>query len=307
VQPASTPLSDLVQLGEPRAHGGITVCPLFPRHAPRFPYVTLDGALARGLTVREVTERGSVPELLVVNPLDTNVLLYDGEELVGAKQNRILNVSVLVSARSEQRIPVSCVERGRWGYRSRGFRAAPHAASPELRRRKSRGLAADPLARGAVQGEVWAVVAAQHSRLGTASPTDAYSAIYEQRGADLAELSRAFPLEPGQAGAVVALGPDELCLDYVSRPEAFARLYGKLLRGYLLDAIDRPLRDEAGRTRIEVFLDAVAAAPVTSRPSEALGDDRRFEGAGVLGSGLALGDELIQLNAFTAAGGKPGS
>lgn len=182
-----------------------------------------------------------------------------------------------------------------------------HTASPELRRRKSRGLAAGALARGAVQGEVWAAVADQHRRLGTTSPTDAHAAIYEQRGRDLAELGKAFPLEAGQAGAVVALGPGELCLDYVSRPEAFARLYEKLLPGYLLDTIDRPLRDGAGREQIEAFLGAVASAPVTSRPSASLGEDRRFEGAGVIGSGLALADELIQLSAFTAAGDRRGS
>ena len=36
-----------------------------------------------------------MPELVVTNPLDEWVLLYDGEELVGAKQNRILNLTVL--------------------------------------------------------------------------------------------------------------------------------------------------------------------------------------------------------------------
>jgi hypothetical protein len=41
----------------------------------------------------------------------------DGEQLVGAKQNRILNMTVLVAAETEVTIPVSCVERGRWGYR----------------------------------------------------------------------------------------------------------------------------------------------------------------------------------------------
>jgi hypothetical protein len=43
----------------------------------------------------------------VVNPLEENVLLYDAEELLGARQNRILNVTVLVAAQSNARIPVS--------------------------------------------------------------------------------------------------------------------------------------------------------------------------------------------------------
>jgi hypothetical protein len=39
---------------------------------------------------------------------------------------------------------------------------------------------------------------------------------------------------------------------------------------------------------------------VISRPSEGLGEDRRLEGAGFLGSGLALADEVLQLSAFSS-------
>ncbi len=48
------------------------------------------------------------------------MLLLDGEHLEGAMQNRVLNVSVLAAARHDTVIPVSCVERGRWGYGSVG-------------------------------------------------------------------------------------------------------------------------------------------------------------------------------------------
>ena len=58
------------------------------------------------------------------NPLDEAVLLYDGEELVGAKQNRILNVSVLVGAGAKMPIPVSCVEQGRWARSTLDFDSA---------------------------------------------------------------------------------------------------------------------------------------------------------------------------------------
>src|SRR3990172_9050720 len=132
-----TTLTASCQLGEPVTHRGAVVAPLFPRLAPRAAYVTLDEALERGFRIREVSESGSVPELIAQNPTDADVLLYDGEELVGAKQNRILNVTVLVAAESMLTIPVSCVEQGRWSYRSDAFAPAPHAAYPELRRRKA--------------------------------------------------------------------------------------------------------------------------------------------------------------------------
>jgi len=73
--------------------------------------VGLDEAAAGGLTVTEVDESGSVESLLVANPLGTAALLYEGEELVGAKQNRVLERSILVAAGSTLEIPAKCVEQ----------------------------------------------------------------------------------------------------------------------------------------------------------------------------------------------------
>src|SRR5687768_5785389 len=139
---AATPF----QLGDPVEHRGVVVTPLFPRTDPRAHYLALEDALERGLRIEEVDASGSVPELRVVNPLSEQVLLYDGEELVGAKQNRILNVSVLVGGKTELPIPVSCVEEGRWHRMTATFFPAQHASSPGLRRRKAESLRNDPLA-----------------------------------------------------------------------------------------------------------------------------------------------------------------
>jgi hypothetical protein len=245
-----------------------------------------------------VDEAGSVPELLVENPLETNVLLYDGEELVGAKQNRLVSVSVLVPTAATTRIPVACVEEGRWSRRSAAMSAAGHAAYPELRRRKAERLSGDPFALGVAQGEVWASVAEKAHRLGAHSPTRAQDDLYRARGRELSKLRAAFPLQPGQSGALFALG-EEACLDYVSRPDAFARLYPKLLDGYLLDAIER--LDTVPR-RVEDFLKRAEAAPRSRRRSVGLGEDVRLRGDRVVGSALELHGELVQLCAFTSAG-----
>src|SRR5262245_11711942 len=122
-----------IQLGEAVEHRGIVIAPLLPRNDPQAQYLTLEEALPLGFRITEVDAAGSVPELLAGNPLDESVLLYDGEEVIGAKQNRILNVTVLCATTSETLIPVSCVEEGRWRARSSSFDAAPHAAYPDLR------------------------------------------------------------------------------------------------------------------------------------------------------------------------------
>lgn len=293
---------EIVQLGEPREHRGIVVYPLFPSRNPVCEYRTLDEALAGGLAVSEVDEAGSVPELLVENPLAERVLLYDGEELVGAKQNRILNVSVLVEARSTLRIPVSCVEQGRWRHESARFAAAAHVSHAELRRRKAETLAARPLARGIAQGEVWDAVREKAARMSVHSPTGASSDLYRRYRHDLRLLEDAFPAEPGQCGALFGLGPD-LCLDHVSRPDAFCRLWPKLRSGYLLDALERLDREPTPASEVEAFLDALDRSLLSRRPSVGLGEDVRLRGERVVGSGLELEGELIQLSAFTSEDG----
>jgi ARG and Rhodanese-Phosphatase-superfamily-associated Protein domain len=294
--------NETFQLGEPREHRGIVITPLFPRRTPVAAYLTLEDALPRGLAITEVNDAGSVPELAVSNPLDEQVLLYDGEELVGAKQNRILNVTVLVATKSTLPIPVSCVEQGRWAPRSMLFGSAPHASHPELRRRKAEMLAQRPLARGVAQSEVWDAVADKALRMSVSSETAANADTFRSRADDLKALEHAFPVEPGQSGAVLALG-DTLCLDWVSRPEAFAQLWPKLRAGYLLDALERLDGVIAPSAQVAGFVDDVCEALRTTQPSAGLGLDVRLRGPGVIGSGLELDGELLQLSAFTSDGG----
>jgi hypothetical protein len=295
----TTTLISTIQLGDPVEHRGIVVAPLFPRTTPLADYVTLDEAIPLGFRVTEVDAAGSVPELRAHNPLDANVLLYDGEELVGAKQNRILNVTVLVGAQAKTTIPVSCVEEGRWRARSEAFATAPHASYPELRRTKAERLSAEPLALGVAQSVVWDEVRAKSARHGARSATGAQADVFHAREDELARLRTAFEPVPGQSGALFALG-DRLCLDYVSRPAAFARLYPKLLEGYLLDALERLDGGAAETTTLERFVAAADDAPRSRGRSAGLGDDVRLRSDGVVGSGLELDGELIQLCAFSS-------
>ena len=296
-----------VQVGDPLEHRGIVVAPLFPRRNPVATYVTLDVALRRGLEITETSETGDVPELAVANPLEDDVLLYDGEELVGAKQNRILNVSVLIAAGTTLAIPVSCVEEGRWRSVSKSFSPAGHVSNVELRRRKAAALGERPMARGAAQQTVWDSVNEMSERMGTSSPTRAHRDLFLARERDLAALEPSFPAQPGQCGAVLGLGAT-FCLDAVSRPDAFATLWPKLRAGYLLDALEQLDGRPTALERLLGFVDEVADAPVTRRPSAGRGLDLRLSGPGVLGSGLDLAGETIQLSAFTADGasGSPG-
>lgn len=296
-----------LQVGDPVTHRGVSVTPLFPATDPVAAYVTLDEGHAAGLRVSEVGEAGSVPQLTVHNPGPDRVLMYDGEELQGAKQNRILDLTVLVEAASELVIPVSCVEQGRWSRRSAHLAPAPHAAHPELRRVKADRLAETDAAPGAGQGRVWAEVAAKAARLGSHSDTSAHADTYRSRAGELAELAERFPLHAGQCGMVLAFDDRPVCLDVVSRPDAFRVLHPKLLAGYMLDAIEHLDGRTTERMRIEGFVTSACVSTPSLRPGVGLGQNLTIANVSVTGSGLVLDDEVLQLSAFARSGGLFGS
>lgn len=93
------------------------------------------------------------------------------------------------------------------------------------------------------------------------------------------------------------------CVDVVSRPDAFARLWPKLRAGYLLDALERLDGEPTARVAIPMYLSRVEAADWARQPSAGLGEDVRLRGERVIGSGLELDGELLQLSAFSSEDG----
>ena len=296
--------------GEPATYRGITVVPLYPVSEPVATYITLAEAIALGLSVTEVDEDGVVGELLVANPTPHRVLMYDGEELEGAKQNRILNVSVLVEAGSTLVVPVSCVEAGRWNYDADGngdhqrvFSAVRRTSSPRVRRAKEEHLRSAPLARGAAQSAVWGAVDETHQERGSSSPTTAYSDAVRHVQPDLDKLVGHFPLRPGQCGVVLGYAGAVVCMDAVSRAEVYEGLHQALLAGYIMDALSFVDGKGIGKREADDFLAAVSAAETTRRPSAGLGDDLRLSAQAASGSGLEFDREVIQMTAYRTVHG----
>ena len=75
--------------GKPKTHGALTVIPILAPMQAEPEWLTLAEAGDR-VRITEVGEEGSVPDLKLTNLEDLPLLLLDGEQLVGAKQNRIL-------------------------------------------------------------------------------------------------------------------------------------------------------------------------------------------------------------------------
>src|SRR5262249_7252883 len=111
---ASTPtFADMlrsVRVTDCQTAAGLQVFGLWHDLQPALGYLTLDDALElQALKVTEVSDGGNVPTLKVINTSGARVFLMAGEQLVGAKQNRVLNTSLMVAPEVELPVPLSCV------------------------------------------------------------------------------------------------------------------------------------------------------------------------------------------------------
>src|SRR3989442_10441394 len=232
-------LLEAIRIGGPVSHGALTVVPLLAHASPEPDWLTLTEASDQ-VTIEEINEGGSVPTLRLHNRAGRPVLLLDGEELVGAKQDRVLNTTVLVAAQTTVTIPVSCVERGRWSYRSRGFVPSDHSLYASLRARKMARVS-ESLRRGAGhlgnQAEIWKDLAAKATFLHASSPTDAMNDVFGRYEETLRRARETLAAQPGQVGAVVYLRGRWLGLDALVAPGLFARAWPRLCSGYAADAL----------------------------------------------------------------------
>ena len=290
-----------------RAAGSAHGLQVFGLHLETAPhaYQTLDEALGAGsVEVTELSEGGSVPTLKFVNKSAGRVFLMAGEQLVGAKQNRVLNTSLLVEAATEVNIPVSCVEQGRWAYRSKSFGSHGTASHGKLRQVLSASVTESYMASSTPtsnQGAVWREVSRKMHSMDSVSDSMAMETMYESKRADLDALLAALPVPEGCNGVVFAVNGKVAGIDLFDRPETLGKLWPKLVRAYAVDAMEDGAGADLSEGEVESWLKNAAMSAAQPFKSPALGDDVRLTGAGVAGSGLVVEDRPVHVQLF--AGG----
>jgi hypothetical protein len=295
-----------LNIGQAASFQNLTIFPLFGGPPRARDYLTLREAIERGLAqITEVSAGGSVPELCFENTAKQPVLILDGEELIGAKQNRIANVTILAPAEKTITLPVSCVEAGRWSYRSDRFTPSDRAYFSEGRRRKTEAVAASMRVSGernANQSEVWSEISNKAARMSVDSDTDAMADIYEQHEASISDYVAAFTAEAGQSGAVFAIGPRIEGLELFDAGETFAEMLPKLIRSYAIDAVERveQAHREPGVEAARSFLSSLAQAHQETYPAVGLGTEVRLTAPGVVAAGLVEGDRVVHLVGFSS-------
>ncbi len=292
------------EFGEVQHFKNMAVLPVLTSLDDSPEYMVLKQALERQiLTISEVSQEGRVPELKVINKGDMPVLLLDGEELAGAKQNRVLNTSILVEEKSETVIPVSCTEQRRWSYTSRDFSESGTVMIPKIRKMKSQTVS-ESLQESrdyrSDQGTVWTSIDEMSQRAEVHSRTAAMSDIYEAKKEELDEYMNVFQCIPQQKGLLIFMDGKVVGLDFLSRDSAYALLHPKLVKSYAMEALlqKSPKTEKPDKERAKDFLKEASKSKEKKYESVGKGWDYRFEGKEIVGSALKVEQKVIHMAFF---------
>jgi hypothetical protein len=300
-----------IEVGEGMHHENLTIFPVFWQgggsEADRYDLLS-EAVEAEEAVVEEVSEGGDVPFLGVKNEGAKPILIPEGEILIGAKQNRVVNLTVLVAAKTTFQLPVSCVEQGRWHYRTRRFKPAAFA-HPKLRDMKVRSAQVNRMDLGiavADQGQVWDEVDDHLEDFCPEAPTRDFMDSYEAAGERLEGYREKMELPDRACGFVAARGSEVVGLDLFDTPKTMRKLWDRMADAYFIEAARDPGKYAAtSKETVDLFIENVSEALRESEKQPDLGvefevSDNRFSGAALYYDGA-----VCHLSAFSSEATAP--
>ena len=224
-------INDL-EFDKEQVHNNLMFIPITLSKKHDFDFLSLNKAFEEGLVeVKELDDDGSVPEVKVYNKSEQFLIIFDGEHLIGAKQNRIVNKTIIINPFSEIVVPVSCTEAGRWHHTTEGFSKSKYNAPMKMRKASKQGEDS--------QSEVWDHVASTIRFAGSDSPTSSLHQVFEEMSPGFDDYREKITRLPSQVGVIIYVNGVFSGLDIVSDTDLFSDLYENLMNSYLLESLEK--------------------------------------------------------------------
>ncbi len=252
-------------------------------------------------TIEEVINfnRGKFQELDVpdVNKItfdnrgDLPVLMIDGEEITGSLQNRIIARSIIAEPDTTTRIPVICAEENRW-QEIGGFKTG-YCSYPRIR-----SILATSLHKKIdTQREVWQEIDRKLTVTRTRSKTSSMHEIYENLNEEVERYLEGFSsLNHNTVGFIGVAGNAILGCDIFGSPSLYNKFERKLLRSYVLDAIEYQQRRNK-QPDVQSFINEIQLSlkEIELNPKSR---HQRLKGKNFLGQMLVYKKHPLHISAF---------
>ncbi len=302
-----------LESSDPKEASGLQCFAIRWKGSKAVDYMTLDEALeTNSIEITEVSTGGSVPDLLVKNNSPRPIFVMAGEELIGAKQNRIINVSIMVPAEQELPIPVSCVEQGRWSYLSRHLKSSGYSSHSKLRSMVHDSATLAYKVGGTPKSDqlgVWSEVSRKMLAMKSPSASQALHQVFEDHEKLLKEIEDRFSAPDDAYGVVFAIGDRIVGGDLFDSPETLVKLWPKLIRSYAIDALEEPQDSSktVDRQAIADWLRRLQEAKTEQFQSPGTGEDVRLTADNLKGAALLVDGKPVHVEFFAEQANEPQS
>ena len=305
-----------LELLESQKYKNMEVIPVKLNNCGNKDYLTLRRGIRAGFVEVTECEVSTVGTVLTRNNADIPLILIDGDEIVGAKQNRIMNRSLIVPPKTTMSVSVSCTEQGRWHYgRDRSdfiiradipynrereifnhFDCSDFAADFSTRSAKSRNLFENL----DCQSSVWRSINELENRTAFRSRTSALNDNYENHRAIHDSYLKHFKLEFGQSGAIFIINGQIKGLELFNNPFIYQEYHEKIFRSYIMEAMTAKSFNHSciSFNEIEAFLREISRSDFRYSENKGIGKHMNFANRYGTGSVLMDGRNLVHINYF---------
>ena len=285
-------LNPNVELLPPQVHENIAIIPL-KTERNYIDMLTLKKGLELGLVEVMECETSQVNTLIVKNHAVTPLILIDGEEVVGGDQNRIVNSTILIDAKSKMKIPVSCSEKNRWAYKSE-FKQSDYMANYNTRKAKEYASRVS----SSYQDVIWSSIDTLESENAYASPTSAMEESYENIKASQNEIIRKFKIVDGQTGVLVMVDGEIRGFELFLNSGIYRDFHEKILKSYLIDSKIKNTEFTINIEAVEEVMDNAFDSTFEKKDSTGIEDAYTFENEAGLGTLYLFRDNIVHWSYF---------
>ncbi|MGA2066989.1 MAG: DUF6569 family protein [Thermoguttaceae bacterium] len=281
---------DGVKIAAPIVCRQLAVYPILVDNVPllRGRWLTLDGAVARGVLAVSEKGGGSVPVVWVENrSRDEYVFLMTGEVIAGGMQTRTVRNDIVLAPGQKTDLDVFCVEAHRWSG-ANGFSGGkimlPQSIQGELRK-------------GADQHKVWSEVARNNASLHAENATGSLELALKAAPVrdKLDEVRRKIVPEipRGTTGFIFLAHSRAMGLELFGSEDLAREMLPKLLDSYAVDYVvlkGGPAGPPAGTDNREAidFFERVCRSGSDRSRTPGSGSGLRTREGGLLGDGVSL-------------------
>ena len=264
-------------------------------------YLSFSEAIAKNqVQISEVNKKGLVTKLSVSNKSSDNIIILNGELIIGTqiRQDRIVDSTVLIPGYATVLINTFCGEQYRWSPRLSNKISTSESLYFSSGRANN---AADINTKLSKQCRIWSEISEKISDFNVKSFTNSVDQIYKKKKVNVEEIVNFFKIPSEAVGVALGINHQLVNIDIFSNNCMLQIYLPKIIRSIALDSFKKiNKKSYLKKKEVHRFLRQIHQANKQKRKvvEGTLGEELQFNSESVAGSILYHKEQTVHFSAF---------